>query len=69
MSEESMDYGFSGESNKWDCSEVDSNSVSGFEGEGFSVTAESGTTILVDPLTHWPTNLADPLTLTIHQPC
>jgi hypothetical protein len=52
MSEESMDYGFSGESNKWDCSEVDSNSVSGFEGDGFSVTAESGITILVDSLTH-----------------
>lgn len=48
MSEESMLFGFSGGSNAWDCSELDSNKLTSFEAVGkpasssFKATAESG---------------------------
>ena len=43
MSEESMSYGFNGDSNKWDCGELDKNAVTGYDsGAGVTATAESG---------------------------
>ena len=60
-----MDYWFSGDSNKWDCSEVDSNSVSGFEGEGFSSTAESGTCCVFGVVVSQIHVSADPFSLRV----
>ena len=42
MSEESMLYGFNGDFNAWDCEEEESGSVSGFQGDGFTASKESG---------------------------
>ena len=43
MSEESMGLGFAGMSNKWDCDELDSNSVTGYYEDDVEVaSAESG---------------------------
>ena len=42
MSEDSMSFGFGGYSNEWDCGELDAEELTGFVGEGFFATAESG---------------------------